>query len=275
MRRARFATCLVALLCAACAAQAVAPRTADILKVYEEPAGYYPGIEHTISVTPELSAWLQNNQLRIDIIQNRIVAVRAGKSAPACIGEDQYTCVASLAQQFAITDSYSGNNSVVDQTAYDVNGKPANPGKFEFVGYVPKSQHDNDVVQLAVPTKFAMSLGRDGSVSLLEARLPGDPIFAHTQDEYDATDAYETIAAVAAQECPTLSRADVAKWIENTIKPSSKAYHERVRRGAAEAEISKKTAFCGRSFRFNSVWAGQTYNQYRRDVTGGMALLVE
>jgi hypothetical protein len=77
MRRARFATGLVALLCAGCAAQAVAPRTADVLKVYDEPAGYYPGVEHSISVTPELSAWLQNNQLRIDIIQNRIAAIRA------------------------------------------------------------------------------------------------------------------------------------------------------------------------------------------------------
>jgi hypothetical protein len=275
MKPAGFATCLVALLCAACAAQAVAPRTADVLKVYEEPAGYYPGIEHSISVTPELSAWLQKNQLRIDIVQNRITAIRSGKLAPACIGEDQYTCVASLAQQFAITDSYSGNNSVVDQTTYDVNGKPVNAGKFEFVGYVPKPKPDNGGAPPAVPTKFAMSVGRDGLVSSLAAHLPSDPTFAHTQDEYDATDAYETIAAVSAQQCPTLSRAEVAKWIENTIKPNAKAYHERIRRGAAEAEISKKTAFCGRNFRFNSVWASQTYNQYRRDVTGGMAILVD
>lgn len=273
MRQARFATCLVALLCAGCAAQAVSPRTAEVLKVYDEPAGYYPGIEHSISVTPELSTWLQKNQLRIDIIQNRIVAIRAGKLAPACIGEDQYTCVASLAQQFAISDSYSGNNSVVDETAYDVNGKPVNAGKFEFIGYVPKSQPGSGGLQ--VPTKFAMSVGRDGSVSSLAAHLPSDPTFAHSQDEYDATEAYETIAAVSVQQCPTLGRAEVAKWIENTIKPNAKAYHERIHRGAAEAEISKKTAFCGRNFRFNSVWASQTYNQYRRDVTGGMALLVE
>jgi hypothetical protein len=275
MKPARFATCLVALLCAACAAQAIAPRTADVLKVYEEPPGYYPGIEHSISVTPELSAWLQKNQLRIDIVQNRIAAIRSGKLAPACIAEDQYTCVASLAQQFAIADSYSGNNSVVDETTYDVNGKPVSAGKFEFVGYARKPKPDNGSAPPAVPTKFAMSVGRDGLVSSLAAHLPSDPTFAHTQDEYDATEAYETITAVSAQQCPTISRAEVAKWIENTIKPNAKAYHERIRRGAAEAEISKKTAFCGRNFRFNSVWASQTYNQYRRDVTGGMAILVD
>src|SRR5580700_3094659 len=273
MRQARFATFLVALLCAGCAAQAVAPRTAEVLKVYDEPAGYYPGIEHSISVTPELSMWLQKNQLRIDIIQNRVVAIRAGKLAPACIGEDQYTCIASLAQQFAISDSYSGNNSVVDETAYDVNGKRVNAGKFEFIGYVPKSQPGSGGVQ--VPTKFAMSVGRDGSVSSLAAHLPGDPTFARSQDEYDATEAYETIAAVSVQQCPTLSRAEVAKWIENTVKPNSKSYRGHVPRGVAEAEISKKTVFCGRTFRFDSVWASQTYNQYRRDVTGGMALLIE
>lgn len=226
-------------------------------------------------MTPELSAWLTKNQLRIDIVQNRIVAVKKGKTAPACIGDDQFTCVATLAQHFAITDSYSGNNSVVDQTVYDVNGKPVNASKFVFVGYVPKAKSDDGGVQVVVPTKFAMTVGRNNSVSLLEAHLPRDPTFAHTQDEYDATNAYETIAAVSAQKCPTLGRAEVAKWIENTIKPDSKAYHERVRRGSAEAEISKKTEFCGRTFRFNSVWASQTYNQYRRDVIGGMTVLVE
>jgi hypothetical protein len=35
-----------------------------------------------------------------------------------------------------------------------------------------------------------MSVGRDGLVSSLAAHLPSDPTFAHTQDEYDATDAY-------------------------------------------------------------------------------------
>jgi hypothetical protein len=275
MGKARFATCSVALLCAACAAQAVAPRSADILKVEEEPPGYYPGIEYAISVTPELSAWLTKNQLRIDIVENRIVTIKGGKTAPACIGEDQYTCVATLAQQFAITDSYSNNNSVVDETTYDVNGKPANASKFEFVGYVPKPKPEDGSGGLARPTKFTITMGRNSSVSLLTAQLPNDPTFARTQDEYDATDAYETIAAVSAQKCPDLSRAKVAKWIENTIKPNSKSYSGRIPRGVAEAEISKKTVFCGRTFRFDSVWASQARNQYRRDVTGGMALLIE
>jgi len=275
MRRARFATCAVALLCAACAAQAVAPRSADLLKAEDEPPGYYPGIEHSISVTPDLSAWLTTNQLRIEIVQNRIVAIKDGKTAPACIGEDQYACVAALAQQFAITDSYSNNNSVVDATIYDVNGKPANASKFEFIGYVPKPKPDDGGVAVVRPTKFTVTMGRDGSVSMLKAHLPSDPTFARTQDEYDATDAYETIAAVSAQKCPALTRAEVAKWIENTIKPNSKAYRGHIPRGVAEAEISKKTVFCGRTFRFDSVWASRTYNQYRRDVTGGMALLIE
>ena len=276
MARARFATCLVALMCAACAAQAVAPpRSTDILKVEDEPPGYYPGIERSISVTPDLSAWLAKNQLRIDIIENRVASIKEGKAAPACIGEDQYTCVATLAQQFAITDSYSTNSSVADETAYDVNGKPVNASKFEFVGYVPKPKTDNGGVGLSRPTRFTMTMGHGGTVSLLTAHLPSDPTVARTQDDYDATDAYETIAAVSAEKCPTLSRAEVAKWIENTVKPNSKSYHERIYRGSAQAEISKKTVFCGRTFRFDSVWASRTYNQYRRDVTGGMALLIE
>jgi hypothetical protein len=191
MERARFATCLVALLCAACAAQAIAPpRSADLLKAEDEPPGYYPGIEHSISVTPDLSTWLAKNQLRIDIVENHVASIKEGKMAPACIGEDQYTCVATLAQQFAITDSYGGNNSVVDETSYDVNGKPMNASKFEFVGYVPRPKPDDGGVGLARPTKFTMTMAKSGSVSLLTAHLPSDPTFARTQDEYDATEAY-------------------------------------------------------------------------------------
>jgi hypothetical protein len=288
MRRVSSAACLVALLCGGCAAQAVAPqpvaqRSVDDFKVWTKPSGYYPGIAQAISDTPELSAWLTANQPRIDEVQNRIAAIRAGKAAPGCIGQDKFTCVATLAQRFAITDSYTHpdagivaatNASVVAATKYDVNGKPVN-GTIEFYGFVPDANADNDPSRLRRATKFELRLGRDGLVASFRARLPQDPTFAHTQEQYDATDAYETVAALVAKKCPDLSRAEVAKWIENTIKPNSTSARGRIRRGLAAAKISRKTAFCGRTFQFASVWASQTYNQFRRDAIGGMFVSVE
>lgn len=281
MRRVRFVACLAAGLCGGCAAQAVAPQSAappstEFLSVRNKPAGYYPGIADAVIATPALSAWLAQNQSRIDAIQDRISAIRDGRTAPGCIGKDQYTCVATLAQRFAVTDSYyAQDTNVVAETKYDVNGKPVNGSKFEFIGYVPKPDIANNPYAISVPTRFVLKLGRNGLVSTLEANLPKDPTFARTQDEYDATDAYETVASVTTKTCPALGRADVAKWIENTIKPNSKSYHEHVRRGVAALDISKKIAFCGRAFQFNSVWASHTRNQNRRDVSGGIFLVVE
>lgn len=281
MRKVRFATCLLALLCGGCAAQAVAPQPVasqpvEDFRVDRKPAGYYPAIAELISVTPQLSAWLAKNQPRIDEIQNRIIAIRDGRTVPGCIGQDKYTCVATLAQKFAITDSfYAPDTNVVADTKYDVNGKPLTGSKFEFYGYVPNPHLDKDAIAISSATKFALRLGRNGLVSALEARLPRDPTFARTQEEYDATDAYETVAAVTAKNCPALSRADVAKWIENSIKPNSKSYRAHVRRGVAALDISKKTTLCGRTFQFNSMWTSQTHNQSRRDLNGGMFLVVE
>ncbi len=283
MRNIRFTACLAALVCGACAAHVVAPPVAsdEIVPVYRQPAGYYPGIILTSSSTPQFAAWLAEHHAGIEDIQSRIVEVREGRRAPGCIGEDRYTCVASLAQKFAIADSYfTTDSNIFADTKSDVNGKPIIP-KITFDGYVPEVQTErNRYAQIAydfsrTPTQFFLTLGPDGVVSKLEARLAKDPTFARTQEDYDGTNAYETISALTAKTCPALGRAEVAKWIENTIKPNSKSYQGKIKRGVAALKISQRTKFCGRTFQFDSVWAARTYNQYRRDVKGGMFLIVE
>jgi hypothetical protein len=112
-------------------------------------------------------------------------------------------------------------------------------------------------------------------VSLVRARLAQDPTFARTQEEYDITDAYETVAALTAESCPTLGRAEAAKWIENTIKPNSKSYRGRIYRGSATLKASKKTTLCGRTFQFDSLWTNRTHNQHRHDANGGMFVSVQ
>jgi hypothetical protein len=273
--------CLLALLCGGCAAQAIPKqpynfdfKSFDVLSVKGKPAGYYPGYVDVPFVDSTTKAWLAQHQPRIDEIQTRISAIREGRIAPGCIGEDQYTCAATLAQKFAIADHMS-DESLVAETKYDVNGKPVTGSEFEFEGYVPGPDgvtHDDAVV---FPTKFVVKMGRNAKVSTVDVKLPIDPTGARTQDQYDATDAYETVSALTAKDCPALSREDVAKWIENTIKPKIKSYRERVRRGTAEIENSKRTAFCGRTFQFSSAWVSRTYNQYGPNIRGGWALVVE
>jgi hypothetical protein len=287
MRAVGCAASLAAALCGGCAAQAVVPQAAtpqpflsnsyQVLSATHKPTGYYPGYADIGLVDPaNYKAWLAQNQPRIDDIQARISAIRAGRTAPGCIGEDRYTCVATLAQRFAIAD-YSHDRSIVADAKYDVNGKPLTRSKFEILGYVPRPDIDKknpDATML--PTHFALQMGSSGKVSALEIEFIDDPTDAHTQQEYDATDAYDAVSAVTAKKCPDLSRVDVAKWIENTIKPHLKSYRTRIRRGFADHKISKKVAFCGQSFQFSSETETKTYNQYGPDITGGrMSLMVD
>lgn len=276
----RKVACLLALLCGGCAAQAVSPRpdilnSTAVLSAANKPPGYYPGYADVGLVdSAAYKAWVAQNQPGIDEIQTRINAIREGRTAPGCIGEDRYTCVATLAQKFAIAD-YSQDRSLAAQPKHDVDGKSVAGSEFEFDGYVPRSGTASNPDAMSFPTKFIVKMGGSARVSTVEAKLPNDPSAARTQDEYDATDAYETVAALTAKQCPALSREDVAKWIENTIKPNSKSYRQRVRRGTAAIETSKKTAFCGRTFQFNSVLVSRTYNRYGSDIGGGMFLVVE
>ena len=279
----------LALLCGGCAAHSAvptssAPASSDILHFDNKPVGYYPGIAWAISTTPDLRAWLASNQQGIDDIQNRIKEIKDGRRIAGCIGEHRYTCVATLAQRFAIADSYLAKDAnVFSPIRYDVNGKPIEL-HIELYGFAPKAKpganfspnaNPNPLFNIQITTKFSVTLGRDGSVASVKVRLPNDPTFARTQEEYDATHVYETVAAVTAQSCPALSKAEVAKWMENTIKPSSKSYRGKVHRGVTAARISEKVKFCGRSFQFDSLWSRQTYNQYHADVNGGMFIVVE
>jgi hypothetical protein len=269
------AACVAALACAACATHVVVPPTTDDFPLYKKSPGYYPGIANVISPGTALEAWLEQNRAGIDDIQQRIVGIREGRAPAGCIGENKYTCVAALAQRFAVADSYlSKDNNVFSPRRRDVNGKLLED-KIELYGFVPRGAGAEDPLHIEPYTKFELTPDGSDSISTLRALLPADPALAKTQEEYDATHAYETVAAITAKNCPNLDRTEVAKWIENTIKPNSKSYRGRVYRGVGRAQVSPQAKFCGRTFKFESVWASRTSNQYGTDVIGGMFVYVE
>jgi hypothetical protein len=225
---------------------------------YGQPAGYYAGRAEPFvgSSTPEFARWLTKNQATIDDIQRRIGEIRAGTRRPACIGEDRYTCIATLAQKMAVADVYFLNEaSVFAETKYDVNGKPIPPTKIVFDGYLPNAVR-GPVTLHPDHMKFVLKLDSQGNVVSLEAGLPENLTAARTQEEYDATLAYEVISAVTANACPTLGRTEVARWIENTIKPTAQLtapVRSKETRVTAQDLVTKKTAFCGRTFRLHTI----------------------
>ena len=90
---------------------------------------------------------------------------------------------------------------------------------------------------------------------------------------------YEVVATVTAKTCPTLTGSEVARWIENVIKPTvvhtkETSIDDGTSSGRAESFYSRKTVFCGRTFSFNSS-AGYYHEGFSRVPFEGTILNIE
>lgn len=224
---------------------------------YGQPAGYYAGRAEPFggANAAEFTAWVAKNQAGIDEVQRRITEIRDGKRTPGCIGQDKYTCVATLAQKMAIADQYFlKDTNVFAEPRYDVNGRALNGSTIMFDGYGANAKGD----YVRDHTVFSMKLDPQGTVVSMVAKLPKQLARARTQEEYDATRAYETVSAVTADACKALGRDEVARWIENSIKPSSqftptKHWKDEGDQVTSRDLESKKMSLCGRSFMFHTI----------------------
>jgi hypothetical protein len=251
---------VIALCCAGCAGSIVLPKNNF---AWGEPAGFYPGRAIGGNLGSEYSAWLAKNQTGIADVQNRIVEIKNGARVPGCIGQDKYTCVATLSQRLTVADDWADSDSnVFPNVKYDVNGKPLNGSSVMLSAFFPNGRERHDGGE----TQLILTIDSGGSVSHITAMLPHDqdPLLAHTQEQYDKTQVYEIVAAVTARTCPSLSSPEVARWIENVVKPG--LAHEKphsLDEGEstirAESFTSKATVFCGRTFVFSS--AGGYYRE--------------
>lgn len=250
-----------ALFCGACAAIPV-PSLVEYVSPEGQPAGYYPGLGTTTALKSELAEYLAKNRDGIADVQSRIVQIRNGQRAPGCIGEDKYTCVATLAQRLVITDDAASKDfNLFADARYDVNGRPVNGSHVLFDGFIPNHR---DIAHRSLD--FTVVLGSGGAVSSVEAKLLNDVVLAKTQADYDTTGAYEVVAAMSAKQCPGLSKSEVARWVENKVKPGMRERpEEHGRKAKVDREMdsiegvhhfhlleSSKISLCGRTFQFSS-----------------------
>jgi hypothetical protein len=125
-----------------------------------------------------------------------------------------------------------------------------------FDGYLPNANSEDRVSFIYFRVHLDLALGPDGSVFTLGATLPKAPLFARTQEEYDATDLYEIVWTGAAKICPTLSHDQVAKWFENTINLHAKRgplqHWSEPERERTRDVLVFKTNLSGSSFNFHS-----------------------
>ena len=225
-----------------------------------QPAGYYPGLGTSTVLKSELADYLAKNQAGIADVQNRIVQIKDGQRAPGCVGEDRYTCVATLAQKLAVTDDAGSKDyNLFADVRYDVTERPINGNRVLLNGFIPDYR---DIGHRSL--NITLALGPHGTVSSAEVELIKSLGLARTQEEYDTTGVYEIVATMSAKDCPNLSKSDVARWIESKVKPSIREKPEaRRKRGARREPLpegmhnfhsydSPGMALCGRTFQFST-----------------------
>jgi hypothetical protein len=257
--RFRLAASGMGLFCVACAAVTQPTSVGLHYPAYGEPAGYYPGLGPMGPFGTDYTAWLAKNNAAIAEVRSRFAQIKDGSRTPGCIGEDKYTCVATFAQRIVIADDWRGDLNLFPEIKYDVNGTAVNGLSVMLYGFPPNGamrREDDDIQNM---TQFLIRLSPSGSVTTITAILPParDPLLSHTQEDYDKTHVYDVVAAVTAKTCPTLTSPEVARWIENVVKPTiiyakETTVDDGMSSGRARDFYSKKIVFCGRTFSFNS-----------------------
>jgi len=219
-----------------------------------EQPGYYAGLSDKVYDfnRPKWQQWYTSNQVGIADIQQKIDQIKAGTLTPGCIGRDPNTCVATLSQTLSVADNYAVSNLFAKENR-DVNGKIISKHIILITGYIPGVR---DILERTTALQITLSLNNDHSVKSVSAMLPHDPLYAKTQEEYDKTGSYEIIAAMTKADCPELSHTEVARFIENSVKPKGKFTGERWSFDNGITRTNGKAAnnikFCGRSMEFYS-----------------------
>ncbi len=242
--------------------------------------GYYPGLVSDVAAfeRTEWDQWFAAHRADIDDIFGKIKQIKSGQLRPGCLGRDRWTCVATLAQTTAVADNFVLDH-LFDPPQVDVNGKLIR-WRVSFSGFIP-GYHELYGIRGIV---FELEFDERMLVKSLRAGLPRDPLFAQTQEEYDKTGAYEVIAAMVLTACPHISHGDVARFIENQVKPAIRTETSKRECSPAggcisgEAARARGVSYCGETMRFSSIYGRDTNmitGQNRHGSFGGASIVFE
>jgi hypothetical protein len=174
-----------------------------------------------------------------------LFASAAGAQESPCIGKPIAACVAALAAAGHRDANPAETEREIGRLgAVDVNGKPVGPKLVSVFGYLPQFPGRDVMLEITV--------GAGGTVTSLDANLPGNPKLAHTAEEYDATGLFEVAALILGGDCLKAGKLDFYKFFENTMKPKIKTKNQApdFSGGHAMTEVVlEKTPvvpFCGR-----------------------------
>lgn len=231
-----------------------------IMSAAGESPGYYAGLQQDVKAV-ELTRWQEwydSNRPAITDILTKIKEIKVGQIKPGCIGRDIHTCIATLSQTLAMADYFPVTNLYAPDKV-DVNGNVLFEHNIFITGFIPGVREQFSTRGIT----FLIELGYDRTVKTVKASLPNDPFFARTQEEYDRTSVYEVISAMVHSECPNLSRNEVARFIENKVKPAAELLGKETSYSSGDIvtgnnKQAKDVKFCGQRIDFDSFYGNST-----------------
>jgi hypothetical protein len=128
---------------------------------------------------------------------------------PGCLGVTAEECVrwlraTMLLNENAVADSMARRHQV------DVNGKPLGGGLVTVYGRLPERM-DQFVLLL--------HLRPDDTVQSVASNLLHNLTEAHTEPVYDSSALYEIVWRVLGRRCPGITKSDLYRFFENSVKP--------------------------------------------------------
>ena len=192
-------------------------------------------------------------------------AAAAPADGPGCLGVTAEVCVRWLQATMALDEGFIAA-AMARRHRVDVNGRPLDGGLVTLTGRVPGRLE---------PTVILIHLRPDDTVKSVEANLPANLITARTADVYDQSGLYEIVSRLLGRRCPGLTRLDLYRFFENSLKPRIVAQRQDVSVGLFGLhKLTSRAAdvpYCGASFTYTNYteWhgsaelgAGRTYTGY-------------
>jgi hypothetical protein len=209
--------------------------------VSESKPGFYPGALGLTEGDEAGARFLDHNKDRISHVNDLIEDIKSNPQHGGCIGKDIYSCIASLAQIYAVGTMFTPDEPSLewplDDQAVDVNGNaiPVRQGSVELLPGVGGV----DTVQ-SVELHFDAA----GKITSLEFILAASVMMARTQADYQRTGVYNAAKAALPSTCDIGDELSFYRFIENKMKTNPSSDHDIDASGFSRS-ISATAPLCG------------------------------
>ena len=190
---------------------------------------------------------------------------------PGCLGTPLTACIAWLRASMQLDEGRIA--SALSRSHWtDVNGKPFGAGLVDLSGRLPGRTQTQIML---------LRLAPDNTVASVEASLLGDLIPARAAEAYDQSGVYDIVVRILGRRCPSLTRLDLYRFIENVVKPRIKTDRRdlsagllgRHRQTARAADLP----YCGAHLTYTTYieWTGANNMEAGRNVAGYWSIEVK